>query len=146
MGNFIGTYNHTVDSKNRLLLPAKVKASLGEPTLLFLSLGLDGNIDIRTEEEHTKYVDKLASLPLGSKQARELVRRILGSTYMVEVDSASRILIPKNLIEGAKINKEIYIIGTINRYEIWSKEVYDENSSLNEVDLSELAEGIMNDF
>lgn len=118
MGNFIGTYNHSVDSKNRILLPAKVKTSLGDPTVLFLSLGLDGNIDIRTEDEHNKYVEKLSLLPLGSKQARELVRSILGSTYMVELDSASRILIPKNLIEATRINKEIYIVGTISRYEI----------------------------
>lgn len=146
MVNFIGTYNHSVDSKNRMLLPAKVKTSLGDPKVLFLSLGLDGNIDIRTEEEQNKYVEKLSLLPLGSKQARELVRRILGSTYMVELDSASRILIPKNLIEGAKINKEIYIVGTISRYEIWAKEVYDQNRSMSDFDLSELAEGFMNEF
>ena len=134
---FIGTYNHSIDSKNRMLVPSKVKATLGEAIFVYLSLGFDGNIDMRLESEFNQFVNNI------NKEARNLTRLILSQTYKIEIDSASRILIPQNLIDKAKIKKDIYIIGTNDRYEIWAKEVYDDFSLNQESTLSDLAEKLL---
>lgn len=140
---FIGTYNHSIDSKNRMLVPSKVKATLGEAIFVYLSLGFDGNIDMRLDSEFNQFVNNINNLSIGSKEARNLTRLILSQTYKIEIDSASRILIPQNLIDKAKIKKDIYIIGTNDRYEIWAKEVYDDFSLNQESTLSDLAEKLL---
>lgn len=143
MGSFIGTYNHVIDSKNRMTIPSKIKSTFLDEKVFYLSLGIDGNIDLRLEKDHLQYLNKITPQNIGSLNQRKIMRRILANTYMVEMDSSSRILIPQNLINSTKIIKEIYIIGMNDHYEIWAKEEYDKMINEDDLSISQLIEEVL---
>jgi MraZ protein len=113
---FLGTYNHTVDTKNRLTLPSKFIEKLSNE--IFISKGFDGCLEIRTEKEYKEYVDQLLTHPNTGSNARQVQRVFLGNSYKVEIDSTKRVLIPANLKEKANIDKDVFIIGVGSRIEI----------------------------
>lgn len=117
---FIGEYQHTIDSKGRIIIPSKFREDLGEQFIL--TKGLDGCLFVYSLKEWKVLEDKLATLPLTSKDARAFVRFFFAGATECEFDKQGRIVIPSNLREYSQISKEAIIIGVSNRLEIWSKE------------------------
>lgn len=134
---FIGEYNHALDSKNRMIVPAKFREGLGGKFII--TKGLDGCLYVYPMEEWSKLEEKLKTLPLTNKDARAFVRFFFSGASEVEIDKQGRALIPQNLIEYANIEKEIVSIGVSNRIEIWSKDKWNEYNDLN-IDYDEIAE------
>jgi len=134
---FIGEYNHALDSKNRMIVPAKFREGLGGKFII--TKGLDGCLYVYPMEEWNKLEEKLKTLPLTNKDARAFVRFFFSGASEVEIDKQGRALIPQNLIEYANIEKEIVSIGVSNRIEIWSKDKWNEYNDLN-IDYDEIAE------
>ncbi|CDF57823.1 division/cell wall cluster transcriptional repressor MraZ [Thermobrachium celere] len=134
---FIGEYTHALDSKNRMIVPAKFREGLGGKFII--TKGLDGCLYVYPLDEWKKLEDKLKELPLTNKDARAFVRFFFSGASEVEIDKQGRALIPQNLIEYAKIEKEIVSIGVSNRIEIWSKEKWIEYNEQN-IDYDEIAE------
>lgn len=124
--SFIGLYQHTIDAKNRICLPAKIKSTLDQAVKLYLTIGVEGNIEVYLPSAFEAYMNKIASLPSNNANARKFVRFVTSNSYPVDIDSSNRILVPQSLVEKAKLTKDIYIIGNIDKYEIWSKTQYDE--------------------
>ena len=116
---FIGEYQHAIDNKNRMIIPAKFREELG--TKFVLTKGLDGCLYAYTMEEWKVMEEKLKKLPLTSKDARAFVRFFFSGANEVEPDKQGRVLIPQNLLEYAAIEKEIVSIGVSTRIEIWSE-------------------------
>jgi mraZ protein len=139
---FIGEYNHGLDDKNRIKIPAKFREELKDSFVL--TKGLDGCLYLYTIGEWKILEDKLKKLPLTSKDARAFVRFFFSGANEIEIDKQGRALLPQNLIEYANINKEIVSIGVSNRIEIWSKDKWEEYNSLN-LDFDGIAEK-MNDL
>ena len=131
---FIGEYNHTLDSKGRLIVPSKLRESLGER--FFLTKGLDGCLSVYPTEEWGFFMGKLKKLPMTNKDARKFSRFFLAGATECEIDKQGRILIPANLREFAKLEKDAVIVGVGTRLEIWDKEIWqkcDENISADEI-------------
>lgn len=134
---FIGEYNHSLDKKNRIIIPAKFREELGGKFIL--TKGLDGCIYIYTKNQWGILQEKLDKLPLTNKNARAFVRFFFSGAHEMEMDKQGRTIIPQNLLEYGNIKKDIISIGVSNRIEIWSRENWDEYNDLN-IDYDNIAE------
>lgn len=128
---FKGEYNHTIDTKGRLIIPAKFRELLGEE--FTITKGLDGCLFIYDNDEWTKFEGNLRALPPNQK-SRTLVRFFSAGAADVEVDKQGRILIPANLREFAGIEKDVVLAGVASRIEVWSKEKWDAINVYDDVD------------
>ena len=131
---FIGEYEHNVDVKGRVIMPAKLREDIGDKFII--TKGLDGCLFAYSQSEWANFEEKLKSLPLAQKNARNFVRFFLSGAVECEIDKQGRFLIPSNLREHASLDKEIVIIGVGTRLEIWNKETWekcDENISADEI-------------
>lgn len=132
---FMGEYNHTIDAKGRIIVPAKLREALGEEFVV--TLGLDGCLFAYPKEQWQTFIEELKKLP-GSKDARQLQRYFMAGAATCEVDKQGRILIPSKLREQAQLDKDVVFVGVLNKIEIWSKERWDGNNSYENMD--EIAE------
>ena len=129
---FMGEYNHTVDPKGRLIIPSRFREALGEEFVV--TKGLDGCLFVFPMDEWQKFEEKLQSLPLTSKSARQFTRFFVAGATPCELDKQGRILLPQTLREFAGLDKEVVLTGMMNHVEIWSKEKWIENSSCGNMD------------
>ena len=136
MHMFMGEYNHTIDAKGRLIIPSKFREILGDAFVV--TKGLDGCLFVYDNEEWKRFEEKLRSLPITNKEARQFVRFFLAGATEAEVDKQGRILIPNVLREFAEITKDVVLVGGGSRIEIWSRERFEETASFEDMD--EIAE------
>ncbi|CDE44090.1 protein MraZ [Clostridium sp. CAG:411] len=128
---FMGEYNHSIDAKGRIIVPAKFREELGDEFVV--TLGLDGCLFLYPNAEWEEFVAQLKQLP-GNRQARQLQRYFLAGAVNCEVDKQGRILIPAKLREHAKLEKEVVFVGVLGKIEIWSKEQWDANNDFGDVE------------
>ena len=135
---FIGEYEHSADTKGRVIMPAKLRDDIGEKFIL--TKGLDGCLFAYSQTEWLNFEEKLKTLPLTNKNARDFVRFFLSGAIECEIDKQGRFLIPSNLREYSKLDKEIVILGVGTRIEIWDRETWkkDEES----ISADEIAENM----
>ena len=136
MRMFMGEYNHTIDAKGRLIVPSKFRETLGDTFVV--TKGLDGCLFVYDNKEWAIFEEKLKSLPITNKEARQFVRFFLAGAAEVEVDKQGRILVPNVLREFAELNKDVVLIGVASRIEIWSKERFEGMTAYEDMD--EIAE------
>ena len=115
---FIGQYNHTIDTKGRLIIPSKFRDLLGDEFVV--TKGMDGCLFVYANDDWSAFEQKLTSLPLINKEARKFARFFLSGASQVEVDKQGRILIASNLREFAGLDKDVVLVGVGSRIEIWS--------------------------
>lgn len=142
---FMGEYNHTIDTKNRLIIPSKFREALGDEFVV--TKGLDGCLFVYDNDAWAEFEEKLKGLPLTNKEARKFARFFLAGAASVEVDKQGRILVPSVLKEFAGLNKDVVLVGVASRIEIWSKERWEDVSSCEDMEdiaehMSELGLGI----
>lgn len=135
---FMGEYSHTIDTKGRLIIPSKFREELGETFVV--TKGLDVCLFVFSDEEWKAFEIKLKSLPLTNKNARQFARFFVAGATPCELDKQGRILLPATLREFAGLEKDVVLTGMLNRIEIWSKEKWNENNSLDDVAMDEIAE------
>ena len=136
----IGEYEHSIDAKGRLIMPAKLRADMGERFIV--TKGLDGCLFAFSQNEWLNFETKLKTLPLSDKNARNFVRFFLSGATECEIDKQGRFLIPSNLREHASLDKEITIIGVGTRIEIWDKKIWKDYSSDENISADEIAENM----
>lgn len=134
----MGQYEHTLDAKGRVIIPAKFREELGDKFVL--TKGLDNCLFVYSLQEWLAIEAKLKTLPLTKKDARAFTRFLLAGAIECETDRQGRILIPANLREHARIEKDVIFIGVSTRVEIWSNEVWKEYSKNTDVSFEEIAE------
>lgn len=135
---FMGEYNHTVDAKGRVIVPSKFREQLGEEFVV--TKGLDGCLFVYENTEWKALEEKLHALPLTNANARKFSRFFLAGATTCEVDKQGRILLPAVLREFAKIDKDAVLVGVGSRIEIWSRELWNESNSYD--DMEEIAENM----
>ena len=134
----IGEFEHSIDTKGRLVLPAKIKDDLGKEFIV--TKGLDGCLFGYSLEEWKKFEEKLKTLPLTNKITRDFVRFFLSGAVEEETDKQGRFLIPANLREYASLTKDAVIIGVGTRIEIWDKKKWNEYNSEENLSVDKIAE------
>lgn len=135
---FIGEYQHSIDKKRRIAIPAKFRGSFKAKAII--TRGLDGCLFVYPTKTWEKLAEKLGSLPLGEKKMRQFVRLTLSQAVETEVDGQGRILIPNYLNEFADLKSEAVITGLYDRVEIWNRERWQQQTSEAEKDKDEMAE------
>lgn len=138
----IGEYEHNIDAKGRLIMPAKLKEDIGEKFVI--TQGLDGCLFVYSQSEWKNFEDKLRTFPLTNKDARALKRFFLAKATECELDKQGRFLISSNLREFASLEKEVVIIGVLDKIEIWSKEKWLKYSEQENMEADEIAERMEN--
>ncbi|MBE5927465.1 MAG: division/cell wall cluster transcriptional repressor MraZ [Lachnospiraceae bacterium] len=133
---FMGEYNHSVDAKGRVIIPAKFRDKLGETFVV--TKGLDGCLFVFALDEWKNFEEKLRTLPIANKDARKFTRFFLAGAADLEVDKQGRALLPSNLREFAELKKDVVLVGVSSRVEIWSKERWEDSTAFDDMD--EIAE------
>ena len=133
---FMGEFHHNIDDKARLVLPSKFREELGDSFIV--TRGLEGCLFVYSQTEWKIFEDKLRTFPLTNKDARALIRFFLAGAMECEIDKQGRFLIPSNLREFAGLEKEVVVIGVLDKIEIWSKDKWlkyseEENNSADEI-------------
>lgn len=139
---FMGEYNHSIDSKGRLIIPSKLREDLGESFVI--TKGLDGCLFIYTEKEWENIENKFREMPLTTKDARKFSRFFFAGAAKMETDKQGRILIPNSLREFALLKKDVVLVGVLDRVEIWDKDNWEHNTLVSYEDMDEIAEHMSN--
>ena len=138
----IGEFEHNLDAKGRMIMPAKIRYDVGDTFVI--SKGLDGCLFGFSMNEWNNFEEKLKTLPLTNKNARDFVRFFLSGAVEAEVDKQGRFLIPANLREYAGLTKETIITGVGTRIEIWDKDKWKTYNSDENLSADEIADNMAN--
>ena len=134
---FLGEFEHSIDDKGRLTVPAKFRDELEGGVVI--TRGLDGCLWAYPRSEWDELAEKLHKLPTANKAARDFVRFIFSSASDSIPDRQGRVLIPQKLRDYAGIGSETAVIGVMNRVEIWNPAKWSETFSEVEADPEAIA-------
>ncbi|MCQ9205571.1 MAG: division/cell wall cluster transcriptional repressor MraZ [Omnitrophica bacterium] len=139
-----GEYQHTLDDKERFILPAKFREKLKtlDKKTLFVTYGFEGCLAFYPEATWREIETKVSSIPFTKKEGRNFSRLFYGGACEVEIDSQGRITLSERYKKFAQIKREIVIIGIGNRIEIWDKTRWDEFCRENKERFEEIAEDL----
>ena len=116
-----GEYQHNMDLKGRVTVPSKFREDLGDT--FYVCKGLDGCLFLLSRQQWDKLVEKVSAIPLA--QGKGIQRYFFSGAAEVEPDKQGRILIPQNLRDFIQVEKEVMVIGSDNRCEIWTRKDWD---------------------
>lgn len=150
MNSFIGTYECKVDAKGRLMVPVALKKQMSNMNSGFVIKRsvFQPCLELFPMEEWNLMMAKINKLNRFVKKNNDFIRRFTAGVKVVDVDANGRLLIPKDLVVFAKIEKEIVLSSAINIIEIWDKNQYEnaiENATDDFADLAEEVMGNLND-
>lgn len=117
---FLGQYQHTLDDKDRLTIPARFRELLDGGA--YVTLGFDRNLMVLTEPAFQALSRSIVQMSITDPASRDLRRLMFAHTVRVEVDKAGRILIQKFLRDLVGIDSEVILVGQLDYFEIWSPE------------------------
>ncbi|MDD4658094.1 MAG: division/cell wall cluster transcriptional repressor MraZ [Eubacteriales bacterium] len=135
---FLGEYQHSIDDKGRIIMPARFREQLGANFII--TRGLDGCLFVYPPEEWEKLSQEVQSLPLAKKDARAFSRMLFSGAVEAECDKQGRVSIPVNLREYAGIQRDVVSIGVSSRIEIWASESWSQVNADAADKFEELAE------
>lgn len=138
---FMGEYQHTIDDKGRMIVPAKFRDKLGASFVA--TRGLDNCLFIYPQSEWSILEQKLKALPLMKSDARAFTRFFFSGATECELDKQGRINIPQHLREYAKLEKDCMVLGVSNRVEVWSKTTWEGYYQQSEEAFNEIAEKLV---
>lgn len=134
----LGEYEHSIDTKGRIAMPAKLREGLG--VKFIITKGLDGCLFVYSMDEWQRVEHKLASLPMSRKTARDFTRFLFGGACEAECDKQGRVLLPANLRRYAALERDAVIVGVGSRAEIWDAAKWQQYNEESAEDVNELAE------
>jgi len=137
---FIGEFSHSLDNKNRLLIPVKFRAAFSEG--LVMTRGLDGCLWLYSKKEFEKLAENISKLPITQANSRNFSRLMLSGAMDLEMDKIGRVVMPSYLKEFAGIKNQIVLSGVYNRIEIWPEDSWKAFKSDMENNSTEIAENL----
>ncbi|MBR4873446.1 MAG: cell division/cell wall cluster transcriptional repressor MraZ [Clostridia bacterium] len=124
--NLLGSFQHSVDAKNRIFIPAKFRESLGETFVIFKSMR-DKCIRVVSNAEWENYIAPIQKLP--RELGENVLQALTDDAASVTPDAQGRIVIPQSLLEKVSITKNATVAGRGAYIEIWAEEVYAEKQA-----------------
>ncbi len=137
---FIGEYNHTLDDKGRLAVPAKFRQLLRNGAVV--AKGLDKCLVLYPKKEWDKLAEKISALPFNKTNDRSLARFILAGAIEADFDNQGRITLPDYLRSFAKLHKKAVIAGLYSRLEIWDETAWNLYKKATEKQSNQIAEAL----
>jgi len=139
---FTSEFESKLDTKGRLVLPSRIKAQLpeGEGNELVIRRGFEPCLIIYPMVEFKKVFSKISGLSEFNEEYRKLQRNFFSGTATVELDGNGRLLIPKNLLVYAQLEKDLTLVGMGNKVEVWNPSLYEKHLIKDSSELSKLAE------
>jgi MraZ protein len=138
---FTGEFQHSLDDKGRLTIPAKFREGLGQRFVV--TRGLDRCLFVYPQEEWSALEERVKTLPTAQADVRAFVRLLFSGAVDTELDKQGRAGLPQNLRTYAGIDRDVIVIGVSTRVEIWSAAVWAEYAGQAEAGFSEMAEKIV---
>ena len=136
---FLGEYEHTIDDKNRLTLPARFRDALADGVVL--TRGLDECLDVYPRSDWNALVEaQLATLDPFSREARDLRRFFFSAASDAELDKQGRVLVPPALTRHARLGREVVVAGVHDHLEIWDRAAWTDNVTRIEGSADDVAE------
>jgi len=121
---FFGQFEHNLDEKGRITIPARYRELLD--TGAYITRGIDENLMVMRTEEFDSLYHKVRELSITNPNARDLARLIFSNAAMLEIDKSGRILIPQFLRSASKLDKIVKLAGIGPYFEIWSLENWEK--------------------
>ena len=137
---FFGTYTPKLDEKGRLILPAKFRDQLSGG--LMVTRGQEHCLYVWPQAEVERITERLREAPVSNKATRDYVRMFASAASDETPDKQGRITIPPKLREWASLDKDVVVIGVMNRIEIWDEAAWSSYSEDNEESYAEISEGV----
>lgn len=119
---FYGEYEHTIDDKNRLTLPARFRNAFAGGVVL--ARGIERNIDVFPRESWDANVARIAELDSLTREAREMKRYVFAGATVADLDKQGRVVVPVGLAERAGIGKDVVVLGVHDHIEVWDREAW----------------------
>lgn len=135
---FFGTYQHTIDEKGRLTLPARWRSELAAG--VFVTRGLDDCLFVFPKDKFEAIAKEIDLQGIELADSRSFARYFLGMASDAETDKQGRVLIPQNLRTFAKLDGEVMVVGVASRIEVWNPIRHQEINAKVEADASAVAE------
>ena len=135
---FIGEYNHNLDDKGRIAIPAKFRAILKKGAVV--TKGLDNCLFLYSKEQFETIAKKFAALPISQAKARAFSRHMLAGAMDVEFDNQGRITLPEYLRDFSGLKKKVVVAGLYNHLEIWDENTWNSYKGENERNSNAIAE------
>jgi MraZ protein len=148
MKHFIGTYECKADIKGRIMLPAALKKQLSysiKDGFVIKRAVFNPCLELYPLREWDSLIEKINTLNRFVKKNNDFIRRFTAGVKLLDIDGTGRVLIPKNLINHAKINREVVVSSAVNILEIWDKNLYENSIDEVTIDFASLAEQVMGD-
>lgn len=135
---YIGQFRNTLDEKNRMRIPTKVQNQFGGKEVpVTISAGADHTLMLMTADGFKNITDKISeNLLLSDFEKQRSLRVLFSTTFTLETDPQGRFVLPSILKEYAGIDKEMVILGTIDKFEIIPAERFDEQYSMDNIDIN----------
>jgi MraZ protein len=145
MTNLIGEYEVRIDVKGRIMLPAALKRQISSEAMdkFVINRGFENCIVLYPINEWKHISEEVNRLNLYNKKNREFVRYFYRGATELTLDATNRLLLPKPLLEYAKVGKDLILFAFSNRVEVWAKEVYEKLMKDEPEDFANLAEEVM---
>lgn len=129
---FAGRFNHTLDTKGRIIIPSKLREALGDSFVA--TAGLDGCLYLYSEQGWEKFSEELFEKVPATQEGRKLIRYFTANSAPCEADKQGRSLIPAELRALAGITKDVVLVGALNKIEVWDKAKYEATSDISSVE------------
>jgi MraZ protein len=118
----LGEFEHTLDDKNRLTLPARFRQAFADG--IVVTRGIDGCLDAYTRDDWRRRLEELATLDSLSKEDRRMSRLFFAGATEAELDKQGRVGIPGALLEHAKLGRDVVVAGMNDHLEIWDRDAW----------------------
>jgi MraZ protein len=135
---FFGEYEHTIDDKKRLTLPARFREALADGVVL--TRGLDGCLNVYPRGDWSALDARIGALDPLSKETRDMTRFFYGAAADAELDKQGRVLVPPALVRHAGLGREVVVTGVRDHLEIWDRAVWAEQVTELEGSADDVAE------
>jgi MraZ protein len=136
---FRGHYQHSLDAKNRLSIPARFRAAFASGVVL--AKDPETCVAIWPPERHELILERaLGDLNPMSKQYKAVSRYYQGNSFDLELDSAGRVTVPAKLLEYAGLEREVMVVGVGDHLEVWDQDAWDKHQSALDAEIEEVTE------
>lgn len=140
---FLGDYQHTLDAKGRVSLPAKFRAEMTGK--IVVAKGFEGCLYVYAADEYREFVEGLVAAGDFDPKKRRVRRFFTSGSFETELDSAGRISLPANLREYAQLKKDVEVTGSGNRIELWDTAAWNAYNGEDEGSIEDLAKELASD-